>query len=908
MMIRPLLRIVAVAALLAAAATSAAAQTGTAGQDLPRFTSSVDLTSLDISVVDAAGRPVADLTPEEFTVQIDGTPRRVVTAEWVPLGAPVGPAAAPAPPGYSSNETATGGRLLLIVIDQPNIRFGGTMAIRKAVNDFIDQLQPSDRAAIIGIGQASGSTPFTADRARLKQAVARMNGQIRPDPVLLHNIGLAEALDARRGIPGVLDGIIARECRELNGSAYQGPDLDACVFEVERETQALASNGVVDGLDSIRTLRSLLTALRTIDAPKTMLFVSEGFIMNDDIRSVTELGTLAAAARTSIYAIRLDDDLMARAAAETRLPLSRMQDRFARTAGLEALVKASRGALMNVSGSGQIAFERIRSELTGYYLVGVESEPVDRDGKPHPIRVSVSRKGITVRTRQALLVSPDALTPARGPREAVAMALSTPLPLAALPMRLAAFSLQGPEFDKVQVLIHADIGTDYTASRVAAVGYVITDREGRVVENRSSGARLVPMMNGVPSPLRYSAGASLPPGDYVIKLAVAEGDRVGTVEHGFHAGTSAAGDLLVSDLMVGGPPRPNEAFIQPTIGYDVVFGLLKGYVEAYGADVRSLRARYEIVDEVQGSVLLGENVAPMLAGGGVRAIFSHMMPVRQLPPGRYDLRVTLMAEGAPVKSLQQPFEVSAPAVLMASAVSGALPATDVYLPVSDLMLQPGFDPGEAARPATVQSFRERVNEQAREAFDQGVRALAAGAYGDAEASFKRAISADEENAAVLSYMAATFAASGHDLEAASAWQTALVDGSDFPEIYDWLARALMRSRDLAMAKSTLEEAMEKWPGDDRFTRSMAAVYATLGQGQEAVRVLERYLDGHGEDPETLALGVEWIYQLRSAGVAARTPADDAALARRYAAAYTRMKGPKTTLVKQWMDFIEKKKP
>ena len=46
-------------------------------------------------------------------------------------------------------------------------------------------------------------------------------------------------------------------------------------------------------------------------------------------------------------------------------------------------------------------------------------------------------------------------------------------------------------------------------------------------------------MNGVPSALQFSGGASLPPGDYTLKLAVAEGDRVGTVEHPIHAGVAA---------------------------------------------------------------------------------------------------------------------------------------------------------------------------------------------------------------------------------------------------------------------------------------------------------------------------------------------------------------------------------
>ena len=97
--------------------------------------------------------------------------------------------------------------------------------------------------------------------------------------------------------------------------------------------------------------------------------------------------------------------------------------------------------------------------------------------------------------------------------------------------------------------------------------------------------RLLPVMNGVPSPLQYTAGASLPPGDYTLKLAVAEGERVGSVEHAMHAALPAASGLTLSELMVGGPIEVGE-LLTPTIGYQITFGSVHGYVEAYGAKTR----------------------------------------------------------------------------------------------------------------------------------------------------------------------------------------------------------------------------------------------------------------------------------------------------------------------------------
>ena len=121
---------------------------------------------------------------------------------------------------------------------------------------------------------------------------------------------------------------------------------------------------------------------------------------------------------------------------------------------------------------------------------------------------------------------------------------------------------------------------------------------------------------------------------------------------------------------------------------------------------------------------------------------------------------------------------------------------------------------------TLQQFREIVASSARQDFDAGVTSLTAGDFAKAEQSFKsaqRATSVNGNGTAPLTYLAATYAASGHDLEAMSVWQNALIDGSEYPQIYEWLADALVRTRNFDRARGILKEAVGKWPADARFT-------------------------------------------------------------------------------------------
>jgi VWFA-related protein len=518
----------------------------------PSFQSSVEVTSLDVTVVDDKGKPITTLAPADFAVKIDGNARRVVTAEWIPLGGEAGVTLPPPPEGYTTNEGATVGRLIVIAIDQPNIRFGGAIGITRAANGFIDRLLPSDRIAVAGIGVGAPATVFTSDRARVKQAIARMVGQKTPEMRSTRSIAMVEAIAIERDDPGTLQSVLARECAGLNSQEAAG-----CAVEVEMLARDKGRNAVHDSEETTRALSALFTGLRSIDAPKTLIFISEGFVENENMARIIDLGAMAASARTSVYALKLDSQLFDITSA--RAPVNAFGDRQAQAAGLELLAGASRGALFTVTGTGEALFDRISSELSGYYLLGVESDGRDKDGKPHPIRVDVPRKGAVVRSRRQLVNAASDRPAPRTARAAANAALASPLLVTAMPLRVASFALQGPEHDKVQLLLHADIGTDYPASKVVSVSYVITNAEGRVVDTKSADMRLLPVMTGVPSPLQFTAGASLPPGNYTLKLAVAEGDRVGSVEHVVRAVLpSAAGGLTLSELMVGGPLEVGE--------------------------------------------------------------------------------------------------------------------------------------------------------------------------------------------------------------------------------------------------------------------------------------------------------------------------------------------------------------
>jgi VWFA-related protein len=871
----------------------------------PRFRSTVDVTSIDVAVVDNQGKPLLDLMPSDFAVRVDGKVRTVVTSEWVPLAAATSPTPktpARIPEGYSSNENSTGGRLIAIAVDEPHIRPGGAAAVLAAASAFIDRLSPSDRIAAVSLGLGGPATPFIADRDRIKGAIGRMAGQRLVIRATTVNVTSAEALEIADGNRVTADSVAARECAGLRSTALQ-----VCRQEIETESLQIAEQLRQSSDTTVRALREVLTAMQVLNGPKTLILMSEGFAVRDSLIT-NELGALAASTRTSIYALKLDNQLFELTSG--RAPILEPATVVGRTDGLEQLAAAARGSLYLVNGTGSQLFSHIESELSGYYLLGVESDPLDHDNKPHAIRIDVSRRGAIVRTRRQLLNVPADLSRPRTARDAVNASLTSPLLMSGLPLRVTAFALRGPEQGKVQLLIRADVGTDYTGARSAIVGYVIQDAAGKSVDSRTVGLVLNPVMNGVPGALQYSGGASVDPGEYTLKLAVAEGDRVGSVEHAIHAKLADLGEISLSELMVGGPTEATE-LLRPTVGYTVSFGTLHGYLEAYGAHLEQVAATYEVSSSADGPALLSADVAGRTAGNG-RALFTHMMPIGKLPPGEYVLRAKVTSSGEPLKTLSRRFEIAPPAVLMTSAggVGAAAPpaSADLFLPIDEASIARPFARDQALAAQTLEPFLKRVPASTRPAFDQGLSELRKANYAGALTQFKSAIRPDEDSTAALSYLGATLAAGGQPAEASSVWQTALVDGSDLPQIYEWLADTFVRLKDFNAARSILEEAVGRWPSDSRFAKNLAFSYATLGKGRDAVRVLDRYIaDGHAE-PDVLYLGVEWIFQAHNGRAVIVSAAADLAMARRYAAEYAKANGPKQPLVRQWLDFLENEKP
>ena len=636
-----------------------------APQRQPDFRSGVDLIEVDAWVVDGEGRPVPDLGSAEFAVTVGGEPRRVVEAQFIPLGplARDRPAEPSTNPFYASNTDQSPGRLIVLAIDEESFLFGEGRHVMQAAGAFVDTLDPADRVALLAVPQPGAYIDFTADHDRVRRTVAGLAGRGRPPPATL-NIGLFEAYQiAVYGNPGAEEEVVARVCAA-------GIGVVACRQLVRAESRQIVDE-TRRRTDAVRReLESVLEALREVEGPKALVWVSGGFVIDGAGLTLREVERRAAAARTTLYVVMLDEPLID--LSQRELAPTPRQDRRMQEEGLLAAASLTGGRLLRAGNHPDPIFARIGAELTGYYLLGVESRPADRDPDSLEIEVAVRRAGARVRAPRTVRLPPE--TDGLGDPERLARMLRSPTATRELPVRMATYAYRGAESPRMRILAAVEVGAPAGGGSPLTLAYLLRDPAGTaawtetlpVTPRQSSGPDGPVLEVTLPIPVAS-------PGRYALRVAVIDAaGRRGSVEHPIRLERTrapvAAGDLLVADQAsspAGG--------IRPPIEARVSSGRLLAYTELYaespGAWERTT-VHLEVADDDAGPVRARGAVS--MDGGRARRAVTGIVSVAHLPPGRYVARARVLHGAIEVARTLRPFRVTRPSP-SAGRLSPSLP-------------------------------------------------------------------------------------------------------------------------------------------------------------------------------------------------------------------------------------------
>jgi VWFA-related protein len=640
------------------------------GQPAITFRAEINYVEVDARVVDAQGAFVSGLSAADFQVFEDGKPQKVDAFTFVnmPVERQARPlfAKAPIESDVADNITGYDGRVYVLVLDDQHTHALRSQRTKLAAKRFVERyIGANDVAAVVYTsGRSDVAQEFTNSQRRLLTAVDKFVGRKLRSSTL-------ERLEEESRTRGT----------RQQGDAINDP------FDQERAFTARTT------LDSLRNLSNYLAGIS--GRRKAIIYFSEGidydiydiFATSGGASAVLQASRDAAAAATrgnvAIYGIdprglgAMGDEMIevqdTPQDTSLGLGLNSFGNELRRSQDSLRVLSSETGGFAVVNQNDlATAFERIVEDNSQYYLLGYYSSNERRDGRFRKIEVKVARPGLTVRSRKGYVSARGRADDKNDPKMAPELrsALASPLPTSALPMALGAAVFKGPE-GKGAVVLSTLVGArdldlvekNGTFTNTLEIVVTAADYGGK----QHPGDRATLAMTFKPESVpRVRAGGfrvlnslDLPPGRYQLRVAARESNtsRAGSVVIDLDVPDYTKEKLVVSGIALtsataGLAPtaRPKDPLAKMLPGpmtthrEFVVGDELAIFAEVYDNASKAAH-KVEIVASLRSEggqsvfTTREERDSSELAGGPGGYGFTTRVPLKDVPPGLYVLRV-----------------------------------------------------------------------------------------------------------------------------------------------------------------------------------------------------------------------------------------------------------------------------
>jgi VWFA-related protein len=677
-------------ALVTCGALGAAQQPETGPQPSVTFRTETNFVEVHAIVTDETGAFVRNLTRDDFEILEDGRPQTPAAFSLIdlPIERPFTPAgvAEPVESDVHSTTRTFNGRIYVLLLDDLHTASTRTLAVREAAKRFVQQyLGGNDLAAVVYTsGRQESGQELTSSPRLIKAAIDRFQGQKLP------SAGAEKLAVHIRQID--TDAALADEPQQTrNREALEKAESIKDPYDAER------------GLDARRALQAVENVanwLRDVQGRrKALLLFSEGldydiyqpFTLTQSASAIVAEAQQAAAAaqraNVNVYGIdprglsqfgelidigvrsdypQLEYGTFRGALHELRLSQESLISLSEETGGL-AIVNA--GDV--VGGLGRVVLDNSR-----YYLLGYYSDSTRWSRKFLKIDVRVKRPDVRVRARRGFMPpDPRATAKAReaevkaGTSPALRAALSKPVPIGDLPLRLFAAPFKGAGSNGSLLLALEIDGAslkfeerDGRFNEKIEVSFVAADQRARVHggDRQEFNLTLQPATRERISRtgIRLLSRLELPPGRYQVHVGAheASGGTMGTVPYDVEipdytkSPFELSGIVLTSsnaDSFVTSNPDPILKSVLPAAPIATrsfrLAEILTAYTELYvgSGSARAVTITTSVQDSQDGRTVfhaqdrrdIDASARPVTLGS------STQLPLKTLSAGRYLLRV-----------------------------------------------------------------------------------------------------------------------------------------------------------------------------------------------------------------------------------------------------------------------------
>ena len=619
-----------------------------AGQpQTPVFRAKVEALVVEASVLDRDGKPVTDLSASDFTVTLDGKPRRVRDARFFGDGNVEVVTRAESPVPGPVTQSSEDGRIVVFVVDRDSIAPGNEKVVLDAAARVVEGLRPADAAGVMLL--PGDSVHLTRNRVLTRLALSRATGsRPRIQQSRDYNITWDEALGFDRRDPRVMGEVIERECpdvRQPEDATGAVITRNPCPPELESYAREFLLTGRFRTQSVLANLTLLAKQLAPMRGPKQIVFLSGGFPFGQDLLAeYNRFAAQAADAQITFYAVHLDG-----AGADVTIAKQSQASAFGGrdfASGMGTVATMTGGAFFSAGGSANGIFDRVRTEMNNFYELAVEMEGNDNAAASFAIEVKVSRPGVTIRNRRRVL--PPARLAANTSSDPLSDLIRQPIDVGQVPIALSAYTMRGDEASTLRTIIGIETGSllnDGPAEWAFAVY-----NEGNVV---ATGRQ---KLEGGTGPWVAALSAKLLPGQYELRAAVRDhAGRAGVVERLIDVGLRGDAKVQFSDLLVGVADANGRMQPASQIREGATMSALFEVTSGDAATLEKVKTMIEIVPG--GTATPVKRFLMAARSGTVAAILNNQAEIAGLKPGRYTAIATPMIDEQPLGKVSRIFEI-----------------------------------------------------------------------------------------------------------------------------------------------------------------------------------------------------------------------------------------------------------
>jgi VWFA-related protein len=673
------------------------AQQAAAHQSSAVLRSSSDLVRIDVEVNDKSGKPIKNLSANQFTVTDEGKQQSITSFSYAdieaietataddakPIVVAVDNEGPNSPSADAISDALRDRRLIVLFFDLTSMQTDDLIRAHDAADKFVkQQMTKADVVAVIVFStRLTVLANFTNDRTVLNKAIA----QLTPD----NSANLASPLYAAAA-NGEYD------VQEYTGAAYTPDETEFNVFNTDQKLAAV--EGLADVLGGIPGRKAMVEftggITQTGEENRTQLRAATDAANRADVSiySIDSRGLLAAPPGGDVTTNAATGTSMFTGASVFHQTDQREDSRDT----LATLSTDTGGKAFFDLGDLSDAFPAIQRDNGGYYLIGYNlGAEVKHDGRWRAIRVKVNVPGAHVRFRDGYYAPRDFQHLEKEDRDQqLADAINSDNPVVELPVavetgifRLSSTQAYVPIAAKIAASAldwaqkhnkqHAEF--DFAVEVRAVPGGQIVAQLRDTIQVNLDAEHFEQVRH---SNLLYQGGMVLAPGNYRLKFVARENEsgKIGTFEQNLMVPAAQPEKVTLSSVLLSSQLVPIEKssevatkgqgvrakissspldmegqrIIPSVTNYFTQGQTLYVFLQAYYPEKAGKNETFDPNSLRAGLVFLRNgiqmNATPLIAPAQVDAkthtvSFRISLPLQKLPTGRYTVQVVAVAPG-----------------------------------------------------------------------------------------------------------------------------------------------------------------------------------------------------------------------------------------------------------------------